>query len=94
MSTQYHFYQRHVHLRVGEDHPEDWPLWDLYSAPQHEGEPNPYYEVSYLPVVVETDLHPDEYGGGAIEWQDAAGLAFTTDDAEAQGLLKIIAAPR
>lgn len=89
MTAQYRLYQRRAILRAGEDHPEDWPRWDLYNEPQQEGGPNPYYEIDYLPVVVETDLTLVVYGGGGIEWRDAQGWALTTDDAEAQGRLSI-----
>lgn len=57
------------------------------------GGPNPYYDIDYLPVVVETDLMPVVYGGGGIEWQDAAGSVLTTDDVEAQNRLSVRDAP-
>ncbi|MDQ5908015.1 MAG: hypothetical protein QG599_106 [Pseudomonadota bacterium] len=85
----YTLYERRAVSRAGKESPDDWPRWDLYQEPQDEGGPNPYYDVAYLPVVVETDLTPVMYGGGGIEWQDDLGSALTTDDAEAQGRLKI-----
>ncbi len=85
----YTLYERRAVPRAGQESPDDWPRWDLYQEPQDESGPNPYYDVAYLPVVVETDLTPVMYGGGGIEWQDDQGNALTTDDAEAQGRLKI-----
>ena len=90
MTTQYRLYQRCAHPRSGEEHPEDWPSWDLYAAPQDESGANPYDNIEYLPVCVETDLTLVVYGGGGIEWQDINGAGFTTDDAEAQNLLHVI----
>jgi len=87
MKTQYTLYQRRAILRAGTDSPDNWPRWDLYGEPQDEGGPNPYYDIDYLPVAVETDLTPVEYGGGGIEWQDTTGITLTTDEAEAQGRL-------
>ena len=90
MTTQYQFYQRRATPRSGEEHPEDWPSWDLYAEPQNESAANPYDNIEYLAVSVETDLTPVVYGGGGIEWQDTNGAGFTTDDAEAQNLLRVI----
>lgn len=90
MKTQHTLYQRRAVSRAGADNPDNWPRWDLYNEPQDEGGPNPYYDVDYLPVVVETDLTPVAYGGGGIEWQDALGKALTTDEAEAQGRLVVV----
>jgi len=89
MNTQYMLYQRRAVPRAGEDNPDNWPRWDLYHEPQEEGGPNPYYNINYLPVVVETDLMPVTYSGGGIEWQDAVGNVLTTDDAETQGRLSV-----
>lgn len=90
MTTQYRLYQRHASPRAGDEHPEDWPHWDLYEEPQDESGANPYDNIEYLPVRVETDLTLVVYGGGGIEWQDINGAGLTTDDAEAQGLLRVI----
>jgi len=89
MNTQHMLYQRRAVPRAGEDSPDNWPRWDLYHDPQDEGGPNPYYDIDYLPVVVETDLTLVVYGGGGIEWQDTTGNVLTTDDAESQGRLSI-----
>jgi hypothetical protein len=89
MKTQHTLYQRRAVSRAGADNPDNWPRWDLYNEPQDEGGPNPYYDVDYLSVVVETDLTPVVYGGGGIEWQDVSGNALTTDEAETQGRLTI-----
>lgn len=89
MNTQYRLYHRRAVPRAGEDSPDNWPRWDLYQEPQDEGGPNPYYDIDYLPVAVETGLIPVVYGGGGIEWEDAAGHILTTDDAETQGQLSV-----
>ncbi|HCB13640.1 MAG TPA: hypothetical protein DEP36_08770, partial [Gammaproteobacteria bacterium] len=75
MKTQYTLYQRRAIPRAGTDSPDNWPRWDLYGEPQDEGGPNLYYDIDYLPVVVETDLTPVEYGGGRIEWQSTTGMS-------------------
>ena len=85
----YTLYQRRAVPRAGGDSPDNWPRWDLYDEPQDEGGPNPYYDIDYLPVVVETDLTPATYSGGGIEWQAPDGKALTTDDAEDQGRLRV-----
>lgn len=89
MKAQHTLYQRHAVPRAGTDSADNWPRWDLYDKPQDEGGPNPYYDIDYLPVVVETDLTLIVYGGGGVEWQDAAGITLTTDEAETQGRLII-----
>ena len=85
----YTLYQRRAIPRAGQDSPDNWPKWDLYDQPQNEGGPNPYYVIDYLPVVVNTDLILVTYGGGGVEWRDASGQIWATDDAEAQGRLNI-----